>query len=467
MDPSNQQPYKSKLFNFVNRRSSQWRDRLIHSAQYLRVGIEWSLQILIYPIYLMVQAGRATRKQLRLGFTAKALPTHQNKTASSTPTVDQSLSRVFKETEHCLIQTKTQQKTDNQHNQKTPVMIQGMASEIESHALVLVAENNTIIDILSETQQQHLKKYIRLETANYWYDFKQNQQHDLELIPPFSPKNDHVLPPIRWFWQVMDWMQTGTLAMSLDLFRESSLVPTTSKNTITTVSTKSYIFQQNSKQLLPLSAPIAQKLQKIREHIQQKSSESLNIDNKDPFRIEFLIYAAIDYFFNQVIPHQQLTSNSLQKQFQLSTICEQGSVAEKIDDPWLSWNDLYPEVSSVNIASPVASSPKFLSHSEPSSHQRKQSFKKRKKRRVNSPKNKISPHKSLSNLQKKRSSEKSITVKSNHKIDKNSSRWIDTDGKTTGYVKHPLVRVLEWLDTGIHWLEKLVHTIGNVLRKRL
>lgn len=355
MDSSNHQPYKSKLFNFVNRQSLRWRDRLIRSVQYLRVGVEWSLQILIYPVYSMVQAGRVTRQQLKRGFTQKVLPTNKNNTVSSTLKVDRPLSRVFQETEQCLTQSKSKQgnkkKTKNK-TQTSPIMIQGVASEIKSHDLVLVAENNTIVDILSETQQNHLKKYIRLETANYWYDFKQNQKDNLGLIHTFSPEEYHVLPPIRWFWQVMGWMQTGTLAMTLDFFGESSLVPVIQQNTITNLSKKVQVSQQeNSIKFSQSSYSVHQKLHQWREYIKQKSNESLNIDNEDPFRIEFLIYAAIDYFLNRVIPHQQLTSISKQNNLQSSF--------DNIDNPLLSWNDSYKELSSVNVPASVPSSSAF------------------------------------------------------------------------------------------------------------
>ena len=266
MDSSNHQPYKSKLFNFVNRQSSQWRDRLMLSAQYLRVGAEWSLQILIYPLYLMVQAGRAIPQQLRQSFTQKALPTNKHHTVSSIPKVDRPLKRVLQETEHCLKQSKSQEEIANYNNKKMPVMVQGMASEIESNDLVLVAENNTIINILSQTQQEHLKKYIRLETANYWYDFKQNQKNSLGLIHKSSSKYNHVLSPIHWFWQVMAWMQTGTLAMNIDLFGESSLVPMVPKNTIRSLEPNSQFSQQeNSSKSLLFSSSVTQKLQQLRE----------------------------------------------------------------------------------------------------------------------------------------------------------------------------------------------------------
>ena len=255
MDSSNHQPYKSKLFNFVNRQSWQWRDRLIRSAQYLRVGVEWSLQILIYPIYLMVQAGRVIPKQLRQGFTQKALPTNKNNTVTSPAKVDQPLRRVLQETERCLTQSKSQQKKRNNNNNKMPIMVQGMANEIKNHNLVLVAEDNTIIDILSEAQQKHLKKYISLETANYLYNLKQDNKVNLGLTNNFSTKGNHVLPPIRWFWKVMVWMQTGTLAMNIDLFGESSLVPIVPQITITSLSTNSQFSQQeNNIKSLPVTS---------------------------------------------------------------------------------------------------------------------------------------------------------------------------------------------------------------------
>ncbi|MGK7957488.1 MAG: hypothetical protein AB4063_19870 [Crocosphaera sp.] len=461
MDSPNHQPYKSKLFNFVNRRSSQWRDHLIRSAQYLRVGLEWSLQILIYPLYLMIQGGRVAGQQLRQSFTQKALPTHKNKTNSSISKVDKPLRKVFKETEHCLSQSTTKQATQN-HNKRTPVMIQGVASAIESHDLVLVAENNKIIDILSPIQQTHLKKYIRLETANYWHKFKQDQKNNLQSIHPFYSDNAYVLPPIRWFWQVMDWMQTGTLAINLDLFGESSLVPTTTQSNITSLSINSKVsHQENRRELLHLSSSLEQKFQQLREYIKQKNNESFNIDNEDPFRIEFLIYAAIDYFFNRFIPHHSLMADSRQKQLQLSAISDHSLMTREISNAWLSWDDLYQEIPSINRPSSLLSPSTFPSQSDPSSRQPKPSLKKRRKKRVKASRNQKTLEKSSSNLQKK-----STSSKFNQKIEKNSSNWLETEAKTTGYVKHPLVRVLEWLDSAIHWLEKLVNNLTKLLRKR-
>ncbi len=472
MDSSNHQRYKSKLFNLVNRQSSQWRDRLMRSAQYLRIGVEWSVQILIYPIYLMVQAGRVIPKQLNRNFIQKALPSRNKKTVVSFAKVDQPLRRVLQETERCLTESKSKQ--TRRRNKKTglknksPIMVQGIASNINNNDLVLVAEDKTIIDIFSEEQQRHLKKYIRLEVANYWYDFKQqNKKYNLGLIHKFSAKDNNILPPIRWFWQVMGWMQTGTLAMNLDLFRESTLVPVVDSNRTTTTTTSSSTnsqlsWQENSINSLQLSTSLSEKLQHLREHIQYKSNEALNIENEDPFRIEFLIYAAIDYFFNQVIPHKQLTSDVHQEQLKLSTVSSLGFINETMDDPWLSGDILEQQVAAVNIPSSFQSSP-VLAQSHTSYNQVKKYFKQNRKRKVNTAKKGTHLDKSLAKSQKH---QKSIKLTSKEKIERISSNCIETEAKTTGYIKHPLVRILEWLDSAIHWLENLVNKLSKLLRKK-
>lgn len=76
---------------------------------------------------------------------------------------------------------------------------------------------------------------------------------------------------------------------------------------------------------------------------------------------------------------------------------------------------------------------------------------------------------SSANLQKRdnfQQSNNSDFLQSNYEIEKQSSNWVDTEAKSSGYVKHPLVRILEWLDSAIHWLEKLVNQLTRFLQKR-
>ncbi|MEL4894139.1 hypothetical protein [Crocosphaera sp. Alani8] len=461
MESPDHQPYKSRLFNFLNRQSSQWRNRTIRSVQYLRIGIEWSLQILIYPIYLIVQTGRVIPKQLRFSWTQKALRPGENGNFDYSSKVDKTLHKVFQETENCLSKSKI--KKIKKNNLKTPILIQGIASKIEDKDLVLVSKDNTIIDIFSEIQQQHLKKYIRLEIANYLYNLKHNYKENLRLTHSFSKKNDHTLLPIRWFWQTMAWMQKGTLATNLNLFRESSLVPTVSKNVISSTLATSNVVQGNSiDNSLQLSSYFKEKLEFIRGHIRQKSNQSLNIDNEDPFRIEFLIYAAMDYFLNRFATHQQLTSNPDLKQLQFSI--DSGNLdVGKLEDFDLSDDNMNEENWSSDTPLVFKSSRKFLRQSASSTDKIKKYIKTKTKK-----KNKHS-NESVTDLQKTENNKHSVTPnysESNQKVNKNSPHWIETEAKTTGYIKHPLVMVLEWLDSAIHWLEKLVSKLSNLFRQK-
>ncbi|HBL60467.1 MAG TPA: hypothetical protein DDZ80_19025, partial [Cyanobacteria bacterium UBA8803] len=43
--------------------------------------------------------------------------------------------------------------------------------------------------------------------------------------------------------------------------------------------------------------------------------------------------------------------------------------------------------------------------------------------------------------------------------------WIETQATPTGYVKHPLERVLEWLDLGMLWLEELLIKLWRWVRR--
>lgn len=471
MDSSNHHPYKSRFFNFLNRQSLRWRDRLISSAQHLKIAVEWGVQILIYPLYLMVQAGRATRKQIGQAFKETVLPSQNTNTSS--PRVDRPLKLVFKETEHCLSESKKGTKQDHKQpqlledlgtksgkkskkslsNRKTStLLIQGIASHLDNHDLVLVAENNTIIDILSQTQQNHLKRYIRLETANYWYDLKQKNLNKMGLIPTFAPKNQHIVPPIRWFWQLMNWMQTGSLAITLDFFGEAYLVPITPQNAIQKSPKKSLVSATKTIEKPLFSPLINNKVQKWGENLRKKSHESLNLYNDDPFRLQLLIYAAIDYFFNQTFPNHQLEQNASKKGLKSASYFNNSFISEKIDDPWLSWPDLYGEPSPVTTVPSNPSSPDFLPQAEHLPTKPRKLSKKRSKRPLKTAKSSKTLTKSQLNI--------------HHKTERVSSNWVETEGRSTGYIKHPLVRILEWLDIVIHWIEVWARKFWKMFRKK-
>lgn len=56
--------YQSRLFNFVNRQSQRLTDQYDRRVRQLKVAAVWGVQILLYPVYLIVQAGLSAGRQL-------------------------------------------------------------------------------------------------------------------------------------------------------------------------------------------------------------------------------------------------------------------------------------------------------------------------------------------------------------------------------------------------------------------
>ncbi|MBD1881748.1 hypothetical protein [Coleofasciculus sp. FACHB-T130] len=57
--------YKSKLFNFLSRKSRQLKDESDRAVRNLKVAAVWGAQILLYPVYLLTQTSQLAGRQLQ------------------------------------------------------------------------------------------------------------------------------------------------------------------------------------------------------------------------------------------------------------------------------------------------------------------------------------------------------------------------------------------------------------------
>jgi hypothetical protein len=108
------------------------------------------------------------------------------------------------------------------------VKVQGVASLLENRRLVLVTAQNQLLDILTSEQQSHLRQRIIWEVAGYWRqvrEFLAIHQKPVSPLPPPVVDRPHLLPPVRAFYQLMGWVQTGPVAISINLFKEFALLP--------------------------------------------------------------------------------------------------------------------------------------------------------------------------------------------------------------------------------------------------
>lgn len=557
-------PYQSRLFSFLNRQSLRWRDRFGKTTRQLKVAAEWGVQILVYPVYLLVQTGRLFGQKIEQSADYPELTASSNQnenlnpsisadqpitevltlvdpwiisdqqtlSSADNPTIEQLSQQIQKRVQNVL-EKRDQSSLVSQVTQKiqkaitgedqTPLSIQGIASLLENQNLVLVANNNQVFNILSSEQQDTLNKRIRTELANYYYEKRLYQligRHFPSLIPQFTEKDQKVLPPVRWFWRTMRWVQTSEVAISLNVFGESSLIETTPMQDIKLDNPEFPQGEWGERELITKNAPNqpdlsqlnhlirsaidyfygglqntplkdSQQLQQlteasaiIKETLQDKviqptinQLEQLKqqiyqqVEEPDPFRLQVILEAAIAHFFTESSPK---TVNPPLK----------GSKVES-EDPWLTSDDIFPilppSIPSQLLESPLSALPSALvvvpSLPKTSNLTPKTEVNRAKLAKI-SPIPSLTPNSSVTDVplseiksnplpQTNRYSPIIPTVNnvSEHQEIDFSPDWIETEFQPVGYVKHPLERLLKVLDQVILWLEEGLVKLGRIIIK--
>jgi hypothetical protein len=100
--------------------------------------------------------------------------------------------------------------------------IRAVACCRDTQAIVLVTNHNESLNRLTADQQQQIRQRISWETAHYQRYLKLQQRAGHSTALRLPPKDRQVLPPVRLFWQLMAWMQQGSVAIAANLFQESA-----------------------------------------------------------------------------------------------------------------------------------------------------------------------------------------------------------------------------------------------------
>ncbi|OLP15576.1 hypothetical protein BST81_25550 [Leptolyngbya sp. 'hensonii'] len=279
-------PYESQSFNFITRHARRLADQLGLTWRRLQVATTWGTQILLYPVYLLFQTGRLIGKQLQQEWRRPWPQLNRGYDRSQAlPPTDQAIQTVLQGLPGLLAETAAEPAFEPQtffppcrglprlaspagrepamagpamlvrspagqpvlqslqpgavtmtpdgHLSGTVLadwvqgsaIIQGVASLVATRGLVLVAERNQILDILTPLQQHRLYQRIISSVANYCYQLR---SHHLSLQPfslylPLPPQRSHLLLPVRLFRHLMGWVQRGQVASWVNLFQESTL----------------------------------------------------------------------------------------------------------------------------------------------------------------------------------------------------------------------------------------------------
>ncbi len=117
----------------------------------------------------------------------------------------------------------SQETGDSNLSAPASIFIRGVATQLEPRSLVLITNRNEILDILDADQQLILQQRIRWEVAHYCR-YLRLRQGAAQLDPVRSPRSHSpVFPGVRPFYQLMAWMQQGSVAIATNLFKEADL----------------------------------------------------------------------------------------------------------------------------------------------------------------------------------------------------------------------------------------------------
>ncbi|NCS08117.1 MAG: hypothetical protein GPJ07_16830 [Microcystis aeruginosa G13-07] len=477
-------PYKSRLFNLINRRLIRLKDNLGRVSRRGQNAIAIALQIALYPVYLLVQSLRMTANQLGNSLQKQLSPPRKD----GTDAIEEFLQSLS--------------------DQETPFI--GIAADLEDQALVFVTNDHQTVKITDNQTQRQIEKQIRTALANYALAKRRikrlNRQYP-PLLPNFTDKNP-VLPPIRWFWNLLRWEQQGQIAIAINLFQETHLVKTptppslplpnlNSQAILEVIDEKLAIFEAK---FLAISPAIPSSFSHTPNPPSDLVNESPTLEKNSSYLwgLYWLIYAAIEHFWAKeknnleysadspalsakyplsfpnslLISFKQRLQDWPEKQTQADPFTIGKLIQAAIDHFFSSRQSLtfsavseQPWLESADILaiSPQDSEKPRLNpaHPLPQSHSTKKAFSQEKQNKslpkIPPAAAEITPGESPPTTQLDPRYAREI-------IQPINEEWLETESTPVGYVKHPLERILEGLDAIILWVEELVIKIWRWLR---
>ncbi|MBN3878531.1 MULTISPECIES: hypothetical protein [unclassified Nostoc] len=370
---------------------------------------------------------------------------------------------------------------DNALQQRLSI-VRGIATNLISRNLVLVTADNEILDILTPEQQAKLEDRIINEVANYWQYWRLIvAKKETQLLPQIDRllvKLTDVNPakiPVLAEGIPKDLLNTDKLLAFLDIaiakLESNALVPV----------------QERSQEIVQVAQTQLNIFLYGKEQLATKGEISSNANGLETHSQNFqaLIEAALNYFFgvgnrktlettsNERLP-VKLFSSRLRKVLSKSPLIENQDLR---DDPWLTWNDLFGDTETV-ADKPVTLSeeinPAFAPNLSIGHFPQKNLSVKQPKvgsglvQRKQPSSNLTSSQKtsgkvaSVKQTQTRISQTKSESRKGEilqqqfHQSSQVEAQpdWIETTATSTGYEKHPLEQLLEWLDYVMVWLEE-------------
>ncbi|PSB56630.1 hypothetical protein [Chamaesiphon polymorphus] len=186
--------YQSRVFTFISKRTDRLKDTCVQGLRHLKVAVVWTGQILLYPLQLLAQKLENLQPRLAPPPPQKSLPQ-----PASDINIEQALESIVEagypieiadgagltvedwsiidenswNDGRELVANPSQAATYNsrassQVRSRKPI-IRGLSSLLSDRQLVLVTTENELLDLLTISQQQEIRRQIGLDIAIAWH----------------------------------------------------------------------------------------------------------------------------------------------------------------------------------------------------------------------------------------------------------------------------------------------------------
>ncbi|MDF5739265.1 MULTISPECIES: hypothetical protein [unclassified Nostoc] len=401
-------------------------------------------------------------------------------------------------------------------------IVRGIATNLMNRNLVLVSSDNEVLDILTPQQQAKLEDRIINEVAKYWQSSLRHAartptgKQATRSVPLAQPlvekerrliiaqKETQLLPQIdRLLAKLTDGnpAKIPVLAEGIpkDLINTDRLLAFLDTAVAKLESNALVPVQERSQEIVQVAQTQLNIFLYGKEQLAGRGEIATTADSLETHKLNLqaLIEAALNYFFgvgsrktleptisDERLPSKLLSSH-LRKALSKSPQLENQDLT---DDSWLTWGDLFGDTETV-VDKPVTLSQTKNPALAPSlsvghSPQKNLSVKQPKVgsglvQRKQPTSNLASSQKTSGKVSSRKQTQASISqTKSEsgkgeilqeqfHQSSQVEAQpdWIETKVTSTGYEKHPLEQLLEWLDYVMLWLEKRFVKIFQLLRQ--
>lgn len=462
--------YQSRVFTFVRKRTNQLKDTCTQGLRHLKVAVVWSGQILLYPIHLLAQTTKIFQSQLpsppqqpvlppvaeieieaaleliveagypivlAVGGGSLAIEDTHSSQLSQVSSAGKTLPVLLNEKSWNIEQydsdtddwevSSYSPQASRQVTTRKPI-IRGLSSLLVDRQLVLVTTENEILDILTISQQQEIRRRIGIDVAMAWY-----QWHTEKLTDHDSPQQLFVRQQLALVGE------TGSAQLEIDSARR-----TLCERDRSPVSQN--LFERLQDWFRNLTPQIPESIDEIEPIVQHQFLAPSYSFTPQPPRIERFseLPQLPPIVETELIPSQ---NNSIQ------------AIIAKLQPDWLKqWWSYYRDYMYIPAQhdSLVIQEPEefqLIPFGQPISTQ-------------------IRSISEAVRVEEVFTKQQSITQLSGRLAQKNvedivyQQDWIEADSELIGYSKSPLAKLLAWLDRLLLQLENWLIKIWNIITNR-